>query len=335
MTDFSTLDALQASYSAVMRRPFRHFFCPILWRDDPVDLCEGHVINERFPGSDRSVVIQRRDVDNFFGSCFEADFVMLLLRGKHSPEEILLDPRLSRTFRPRIRVNGAQVDHYLPKGSIPKTHSELLVEREGRPPARLAIKLKPSETLTSLGADWRIAIGKDVRLPALVSLLKAGHLTMFGLMGYSYALSAAGRFVGWDVLGRFVEANMDRDHSAVVRDASTHFSEFINLVRPMMGVPTGLAGTITDRQLFLCMGSPKPWAFMVFVRTGSDMHAVLLPVMEDDESAARFLHFLKDPSRRFEVRPARFAGDHWDVAKDSRMIDWPDAGFDDSAVAPV
>jgi len=227
------------------------------------------------------------------------------------------------------------VDHYLPDGPVPPGHSELLVEREGLPEVRLAIKLEPSETLTSVGADWKITLDKDVRLPAVVSLLKAAHLTMFRLMGYSYALSTAGRFVGWDVLGRFAETNMGGDRPTVLRNASTHFSEFVNLVRPMAGLLTGLAGTITDCRLFLCTGSPKAWAFMVFIRTGSEMHAVLLPVMEDDESAARFLRFLKNPSPRFEAKLVRFAGDRWEVAKDGRMIDWPDARFDDSAATAV
>lgn len=333
MDDLSTLDALRRSYSETMGYPFRHFFCPILWRDDPVALCEGHVINEAFPGSDRSTVLQRKDVDNFFGTHFEADFVLLKDRGQHTAAEILTDPQLSRKFRPRLTADGVPVGHYLPKGPVPAGHSELLVEREGLPAVRLAIKLDPSQTLTSLSADWKIALGKDVRLSALVSLLKAAHLTMFGLMAYSYALTTAGRFIGWDVLGSFVKANMHLgDRPTVLRNASTHFLEFFELVRPVATWPHGLEGTITDRLMFVCTGSPKPWAFMVFVRTGTDMHAVLLPVMEDDESAARFIRFLRNPWRRVETRLVRFAGDRWEAAEDTRVIDWPDAGLDESSL---
>ena len=58
------------------------------------------------------------------------------------------------------------------------------------------------------------------------------------------------------------------------------------------------------------------------------MHGVLVPIMEDPEGAARFLRFLKDPPPRFEVRLARFAGDRWEVSRDSRIIEWPAANFE-------
>jgi hypothetical protein len=232
-------------------------------------------------------------------------------------------------------VDGAPVSHYLPKGPVPPIHSQLFVERTGLPPIRLALKLEPSDTLAALAGDWQIHLNRDIRLSALVSLLKAAHLTMFALMGYSYALTTAGRFVGWDILGLFTARNMGRNRPTVLADAAEHFPEFVNLVRPMAVHPTGLTGTVTDRQLFLCTGTPKAWAFMILIRTGEQTHAVLLPVMEDDDSAARFLRFLSDPPRRFEIKLAKFAGDRWEVAKTGRMIDWPDARFDDSAAPAV
>ena len=38
---------------------------------------------------------------------------------------------------------------------------------------RLGLKIRPDEMLST--AEWRIAIEKDVRLAALVSMLKAAH----------------------------------------------------------------------------------------------------------------------------------------------------------------
>jgi hypothetical protein len=51
------------------------------------------------------------------------------------------------------------------------------------------------------------------------------------------------------------------------------------------------------------------------------------PVLEDPEGAARFVRFLKNPPPNFEVRLARFAGEQWEVAKDSRTVNWPEAKF--------
>jgi len=322
------LDALRANYAAVTGRPFTYFFCPILFRDEDTDLSEGHVVNLAFGGSARRTTLQRKDVDNFFGYSFEADFVLLAEKDRRDAVDTLLDPRLARQLRATVIVDGKPVEHYRPRGSVPPTHSELLVEREGRRKVRLALKMEPSEVLSALNSKWEIKVDKDIRLAALVSLLKSAHLTLFSLVGYSYALSAGGYFLGWDVLGRFAAANLPEPRDTMILNAGIHFAEFKNLVRPMVTVPTGLTGTISDRLLFLCTGTPKPWAFMVLVRTGDKMHAVLAPILEDPESAARYVRFLRDPAPRFEIRLLRFAGDRWDIAKDARVIEWPNAAFD-------
>ena len=322
------LEALRAEYAQITGQPFSTFFCPILFRDEPAELCEAHVVNKAFPGSDRSTVVQRADVDSFFGSKFEADFVLLAERGKYDPVDVLTDPNLRRKLRPRVTVDGKTVLHYTPHGDVPAIHSRLAVERPDGTPVPLVLKMEPSDTLSALDGKWEILIEKDVRLPALVSLLKAAHLTLFALLGYSYGLSAAGRFVGWDILGTFVARNLTLDRAALTQNAYEHFAEFANLVRPMVIPPDYIQGTISDNQLFLCTSSQGPWAFMVFVRAGKDIHAVLVPVMESAEGAARFARFLSAPSARFEVRRAKFSDDHWDVAKDARMIDWPAAYFD-------
>jgi hypothetical protein len=93
--------------------------------------------------------------------------------------------------------------------------------------------------------------------------------------------------------------------------------------------PDYIAGTVSDNQLFLCTGTPKAWAFLVFVRTGKAMHAVIVPILEEAEGAARFASFLKTSSARFEVKRAKLHGDHWEVARDGRIIEWPEARFSD------
>ncbi len=57
------------------------------------------------------------------------------------------------------------------------------------------------------------------------------------------------------------------------------------------------------------------------------MHAVLVPTLEDAESAVRLAAFLKKPPCRFEVQLATFANDRWEAATDSTTIDWPEAAF--------
>lgn len=325
------LEGCRSDYAKIVGQPFKHFFCPILFRDEDAPLCRGHVVNKAFPGADRRTVIQRADVDGFFGSKFEADFVLLAERAQHDAVDVLLDPVLRRKLRPRLLVDDQQVEHYIPRGQVPSVHSHLEVERPTGCAVPLALKLEPSATLSSLNGHWEIVIEKDMRLAALVSLLKAAHLTLFSMLGYAYSLSLAGRFVGWDVFGEFVSKNMGLDRPTVLQNALKHFPQFTSLVRPMLAFPDYLQGTISDGELCLCTGSPHPWAFMVFVRTGKDMHAVLVPVMEDAEAAARFVRHLQSPAPKFEIKRARYRADRWEVAKDSRLITWPAAGFDTAA----
>lgn len=321
------LSGLSADYETVVGNSFQNFFCPILFRDEPTELARAHIVNKAFPDSSRRWTIQRKDVDGFFGSVFERDFVLLKERGKHDLLDVLADRKLSSRLSPKVLVDGTPVPHYLPKGEVPPYHSQLIVERGDIPSVRLAIKMELDEMLAADGARLEFAIEKDVRLPTLVSLLKAAHLTLFELLGYGYALTAAGRFMGWDVLGSFVSKSIGEERSVVIENAFEHFPQFVNLVRPMLKVPDGIAGTISDGHVFVCIGTPVAWAIGVFVRTGDQMHMVLVPVLEDDESAARLIRFLKEPNGRFEGRVAELTRDQLKASTTSQVIEWPEAGF--------
>lgn len=68
------LDAIRADFKGFHGRDFRHFICPITLRDEPCELMDGHILNEAFVTARRMTVIQRKDVDNYFGSSIERDF---------------------------------------------------------------------------------------------------------------------------------------------------------------------------------------------------------------------------------------------------------------------
>ncbi|PQV62436.1 hypothetical protein B1R32_13611 [Abditibacterium utsteinense] len=75
------LEALRADFKNVTGRPFEHFYCPILQRDGPAELCMGHVVNKAFFDTSNRVsercILQRKDVDNFYGSHFEPRFLLV------------------------------------------------------------------------------------------------------------------------------------------------------------------------------------------------------------------------------------------------------------------
>jgi len=320
------LTQLRSDYATVVGRPFAHFYCPILFRDEDASLCRAHIINRAFRGSSRRWTIQREDVDSFYGSAFESDFIPIQERGKHDPLDVCTDKHLTRSLEPRILLNGKEVPHYMAHGQVPSDHSEFFVTG-ARKSVRLGLKLQPSEALAALDAKWEIYIEKDVRMAALGSLLKAAHLTLFDMLGYRYALSAGGHFLGHDVLGTFFLANVGQQMNDVLRNAERHFLEFVNLVRPLLQAPKGLVGTVSDKLMYLCMNGDRPWAVLVLIRTGDLFHSVLAPVFEDDDGAARFVSFLTRPSPRIEVKLTRFCSDRWEVSKNSTSLVWPEANF--------
>jgi hypothetical protein len=93
------LESLRTDYVQVQGRPSVHFFCPVLFRDEDVALCQAHIVNRAFSGSARSWTVQRKDVDSFYGSAFEADFLAIQYHEGLTPDEVLGNRELSRKFR--------------------------------------------------------------------------------------------------------------------------------------------------------------------------------------------------------------------------------------------
>ena len=70
-------------------------------------------------------------------------------------------------------------------------------------------------------------------MAALASLIKAAHLTLFEMLGYRYALSAGGYFVGKDILGQFFLNNCGQSMRKILKNAVAHFQEFVYMVQPV------------------------------------------------------------------------------------------------------
>ncbi|MCX5824667.1 MAG: hypothetical protein NTY86_14490 [Deltaproteobacteria bacterium] len=314
---------LRADFRDVVGKPFNHFYCPILFQDEETELCRAHIVNATFPGSTRWTV-QRKDVDNFYGRMFEADFVDIRHRG-HKPDEVLADLDLSKRLRPQVVVDGRRVEHYLvAKGPVPKQYSPFVVDGKSGP-VRLALKIDPTETMTLADAHWQILVEKDLRIPALVSLLKAAHLTMFDMLGYRYALSPGGHLLGRDVLGEFYLANVGRSKPDVLTSARKYFRNLMHAVRPVLDGDSTLRGTAVDRRVYMCRTSGVNWGMIVLVRTATSLHAVLVPVFQDDVGAQLFGDFLDDSDECIEAYLTKYEGNRWMAAKESTVLAWPKA----------
>jgi hypothetical protein len=321
------LETLRSDYREVTHKPFLHFFCPILFRDEDVALCRAHIVNTAFPDSCRRWTLQRRDVDSFYGSAFESDFVDLQYRGQDLTDDAITDPVLSKRLRPKVYIGEGEVEHFIANGPVPTHFTEVRVNGPSGQ-VRLGLKIRADDALST--SEWRIAIERDIRLAALVSTLKAAHLTLFEMLGYRYALSAGGYFLGRNILGEFFLSNKGRSKADIIANGLSHFREFANMMRPVLNPPPDLKGTAADQFVFVCRcDADTPWGIIVFIKTSHLVHSVLVPVLDCEGAAARFTAFLRGEGCRIRANRCRFDGQNWYGAKDYEFLEWPTAPFEE------
>ena len=318
------LEALRSDFTAVSGRPFHFFYCPLLLADEPGEICCGHLINRALSNASRRWTVQRTDVDNFYGTFFEADFVEL--KEDRSPLATSIANELSGKLRPEISYRGQKIEFYKPTSTVPSRHSKVQLETPSGT-VQLALKIAPEALRETRDEDWEISIEKDFRLAALVSLLKAAHLILFEMLGYRYALSAGGMFLGKTVLGNFFLENRGLGREEVLRNAKNHFAQFKNLVRPILAPGTIVEDTVNDRILYICEGSCR-WALVVLIRAAGLAHAVIVPQLEFPESDDRFISFLKESVSNFQARRCYFSGDTFLASPDTKTFNWPAVTLD-------
>ncbi len=320
-----TLDKLNADYTQIKGQPFSHFFCPILFRDENVPLCEAHIINQAFPTAPPDWTIQRTDVDNFYGAHFESEFIAIQYDSPTRRDDILVDKKLSKLFKPQILVDDKPIEYFRATGKVPKEFTRLDVDSNGKI-TKLGLKISPEAFINTKERKWEIAVSKDVRVSAVVSLIKAAHLTLFKMLGYRYTFSSGGYFVGRNILGEFFIQNQGKTKKEILEDALSFFKEFGHMVRPLHSSEITFQGTVSDNQLLLCQKHGDiPWAVIVFVRTAQTINAVLLPLFDHPEAVNRYFRFLKDDNETIEVVLMQFEQEQFRLMRPTTII-WPKNG---------
>jgi hypothetical protein len=322
----SKLEKLRSDYHHLSGTSFSHFFCPILFNDEDVPLCESHIVNLAFPNSSRNWTVQRKDVDNFYGSRFEADFLAIQYNENPHLGRTITSRKLSQMFRPKILADDIPIEFFVAKDKVPGHFTRVVFDSDGEQ-VQLGLKMSTQDMLAATVKNWQIAIEKDVRIAALVSLIKAAHLTLFETLGYRYALSGGGHFVGRQILGEFFLRNHPKPKRDVVRNAYPFFREFVHMVRPVESSGIDFCGTVVDGRLLVCKENhAPPWAFIVFLKISRSSHAVMIPILDQPYSASKFVKFLHDKNDSIEVVLGRFEQDHWTIEKNSTEIRWPKTG---------
>jgi hypothetical protein len=242
--------------------------------------------------------------------------------------DAIADRKWCQGIRPRILRDGKPIQFTGRPGPLPSVFTPASIEDEGKH-VTLGMKMSLEELLASAGSKWEFEFEKDMRVGALVSLIKAAHLTMFHLLRYRYAGSAAGLFVGRDLLGRFYLENRDKGRKQVRDNALSYFREFQHMVRPIVSRGVCFQGTITDKRLFVCVGSSgRIWGLIVFINIGDSLHAVLLPVFDEVESIVTFMDFLRNDNESIQVTVAEYDREAgcWREEWKARSMTWPKTG---------
>jgi hypothetical protein len=155
------LRELRAQFEEVTGKTFSHFYCPVLLRDEDVELYKAHIVNEAFSSVGRHWTVQRADVDGFYGSFFESDFVDIQHQGQITAARSMVDKALAKKFRPQILVKGHPVPYYYPPEATPTVADHAKIQFEGDYGAvELRLKLTPKE----LGLCAGICGGPHFRL---------------------------------------------------------------------------------------------------------------------------------------------------------------------------
>lgn len=287
------LEKLKKDYALDGGESFKHFFCPILLKDEDKEVCMGHIINKSIPNSCRKMIPQRKDIDNFYGSLFETYFITAVKAKVPSAVEVLLDPDLSREIPVEVSVAGEKVQHYEYRGDKAPSHSIIQLRDGDEKVADLVLKIS-EKVLQASGNKIQIAINRNFVPEATASLLKAAHLTMFSTLGYRYVFSPAGNTLA-EILRAFYEKNAKKSRQEKTDAAREYFSQKAGMILPLKEFDEQLIkGSLEDRRFLICIGSSgKPFALGVLVRTDDLMHIVFLPPDNADNMGV-YLEFVKN-----------------------------------------
>jgi hypothetical protein len=323
------LQSLNNNYLQVSRKNANHFFCPILFEDESTELCEAHIVNKALPDSSRVWTVQRADVDAFFGSRFESDFINIQYSDPESAEQVLSNKNAFKQVSPKLLLNDDPINYFPFKGTkpLPEQFTQINYSDESNT-IQFGVEMTPQQVMDANNDLWELEIEMDLRVSAVVSSIKSAHLTFFHLLGYHYALSAGGRFVGKDILGNFYLQNHHKKKAEVVRNAYPYFSEYSTMVRPLEADRLGLRGTIEDGIVHICwLNENTIWAFIVYVRTYKLITAVLLPYLPGADSANKYYSFLSDESEHIFTSQCTFSDGTWDNHPNVEKSFWPKKGF--------
>jgi hypothetical protein len=277
--------------------PFQHFYCPILCKDERAKLCRGHVVNQAICGSSNVWVVQREDVDGFYGTVAESEFTTIVNADGVNINKVLKDRQLRKKIPLKVSVEGEECDHYEVFNHRATSHPTVAMMDGEDKILEFALKTACDRLPASPRLEFQLE--RDYLPGAVASLIKAAHLTMFSVLGYRYVFGAAGQELA-GILRRFYEKNKGKPKKEQVSSMESYFPPYAGMIIPLAGYSGDLLrGSIDDKRFIFCLGSSgRPFSVGVLIKTGEKMNIVLLPP-EEAEPMDTYVHFTKEKSKPF------------------------------------
>ena len=331
--DISRLDKRMQELTYYLRAPKdrrqrRRFFCPILMVEEKAELCKGHLLPQSVGG--RDWVVQRKDVDSFFGTFVEADF-------NHGVtiRELNSSP------------NSHEFLEYLHKHRLAKKIG-LSVEIEkniGAP----AITLRDRDLVLGLRIDARLLpvnptsatliFNPNMMFATSVSCIHSVHLGLFMQNGYAYINDKSGWFNG-SMLGALYRAYGGQERASerhrLKYDQTVLPTECLlhrNVVRPLLNSENSLDPKLLDSPFewfHVAWDGETIFATIHYLKARDMCYAVMVYTAFDERSYA---HICIDGCLSFTVSVAQFDGRLVNVDTRRTKVEWP-CGANTSLLPP-
>lgn len=344
----TNIQHIRADYKSATGKSCQHFFCPILHVDENVPLTKGHIVPESLGGKSR--VLQRADVDNGFGSFFEAEAADAIRHGlDHHPLRTVLDgdpeamKKIARRFRLRVHLEGT--DEFL-DASIRNI--------DGKPALQVSTeKLSevPGQRTNSDARMGLLTLDLDARSSILVTALRTSHLSWFSICGYRYVFDNEGILVA-TVLRGFYEDFIRPRHrphrtkkgsliSQQVKDeVNEHCFQFANFIRPLQKpeverLSDELRRGTPDTGCFIALWDGPLWYGRIsIVKLGNQHFGVMTPTITDARGWA-----LLDLAANLELETsfARFDPNEGGYCLDppNQRTIWPNAQIENDSTPAI
>ncbi len=267
------LKILNADYAATLRKPVRRFVCPITLRDDPgALLCDGHILNKSIKTAARKTIVQREDVDNYFGKTIEPELVAYLNIPIATPKELIARGRdLTVSMS-----NGEKVPAFFAnKNSRPKLPRISLLGKDGETIVSPYLRTDYIEPKLhkDIQVEWLMAFTDSALLG---SMLKSAYLAAFHILGYLYVHMDAGDHLRKALAGFF-------NDKATKEQAVNYFGNFKGAVSFFQtDVPEDHKNCINDGLLWFHSRTDGPvdhrlFAITCLFRINGRMITVMIP----------------------------------------------------------